>query len=330
MIPVKALFLVIALVAAAANASAQAARITLLYDAFGKPSKLEKDWGFAALIEVGDKRILFDTGNNADVLTHNVNALNVDLTRLDFVVISHRHGDHVGGLTHLLAVNPDVPIYAPREGFGVFGAELPRKFLTADDTLPPHMRYWDGAPAAQLRFGSAWPRGQFNWIGEATEVAPGFHIVALRGEWGTDLPLIELSLVIETPNGLVIVAGCSHPTIERIVATAKARLDRPIHLVVGGMHLIPAPPDELRRIALALRDEWRVNWIAPAHCTGEPAFARLRETFADRFLYAGLGTVIPLAPDLIGQAHPRAARALVYDYPTTGDFYADTQPHPPH
>lgn len=312
----------------ALQARAEEARITVLYDAFGKESALHKDWGFAALIEVNGKRVLFDTGNNAQILAHNAKTLKVDLSRLDFAVISHRHGDHVGGLTHLLAINPDVPIYAPREGFGVFGAELPREFLPARDTLEPHMRYWDGAPAERLRFGSAWPAGKFNWIGEATEVAPGFHLVALRGEWGTDLPLIELSLVIETAGGIVVVAGCSHPTIERIVAAARAAVDKPIHLVVGGMHLIPAPPDELARIATALRDDWKIRWLAPAHCTGEPAFERLRATFDDHYIYAGLGTVVPLGAEALARVRFPVRPEIEASRASQGDSFATA--HPPH
>ena len=103
----------------AANSDSQTAQITILYDAFGKPSAMEKDWGFAAPIEYGGKRILFDTGDNPDILARNVKAKNVDLSKLDFVVMSHRHGDHMGGMSYLLSVNPRVKIYAPRETFGV-------------------------------------------------------------------------------------------------------------------------------------------------------------------------------------------------------------------
>jgi len=80
-------------------------RITVLYDAFGRDASMKKDWGFSALIEVQGKRILFDTGNNSTVLAQNVKAKGVDLTRLDFVVMSHRHGDHMGGLSYVLSVN---------------------------------------------------------------------------------------------------------------------------------------------------------------------------------------------------------------------------------
>src|SRR5947208_16403745 len=87
-------------------------RVTILYDAFGSRAGLTRDWGFAALVEYNGKRILFDTGNNADVFAKNVRALGVDLRTVDFVVISHRHGDHTAGLNYLLTVNPGVNTYA--------------------------------------------------------------------------------------------------------------------------------------------------------------------------------------------------------------------------
>jgi glyoxylase-like metal-dependent hydrolase (beta-lactamase superfamily II) len=80
-------------------------QITVLYDAFGKASTMKKDWGYAALIEYGGKRILFDTGNNPDILAQNAKAKGVDLRKLDFVVMSHRHGDHMGGLTYVEVVS---------------------------------------------------------------------------------------------------------------------------------------------------------------------------------------------------------------------------------
>jgi 7,8-dihydropterin-6-yl-methyl-4-(beta-D-ribofuranosyl)aminobenzene 5'-phosphate synthase len=283
-----------AAVGATAVAAQDKAEITILYDAFGKDPALTKDWGFAALVEYGGKRILFDAGNNAEVFAHNVQAKGIDLSTLDFAIVSHRHGDHTSGLNHLLTVNPDVPIYVPKENFGVFGAALPGTFYPRDESLPAEMRYFDGQPPETLRFGSAWPEGNFTWITETTEVAPGFHLILLKGSWGVDLDVMEISLAIDTPDGIVLLVGCSHPTIEAIVEAAAAAIDKPIHLVVGGTHLLPATPDEIGRIATTLRDQWQVAWIAPAHCTGEPAFAILKEAFGDRYLYAGLGTTLEL------------------------------------
>ncbi|MGH9392368.1 MAG: MBL fold metallo-hydrolase, partial [Vicinamibacteria bacterium] len=105
-------------------------RITVLYDAFGVPSDLKRDWGFAALVEYGGKRILFHTGNDAAIFERNVKALGTDLTKLDGVFISHRHGDHTTGLGYLLEVNPGVRIFAPQEG-AFFKSIPPKKKLLA-------------------------------------------------------------------------------------------------------------------------------------------------------------------------------------------------------
>jgi 7,8-dihydropterin-6-yl-methyl-4-(beta-D-ribofuranosyl)aminobenzene 5'-phosphate synthase len=289
------------------------AEITVLYDAFGKPSAMKKDWGFSALIEYRGKRILFDTGNNAEIFAHNVRAKEIDLTTLDFVVISHRHGDHTSGLNHLLHVNPDVKIYAPQENFGVFGAALPGTFYKRDKALPADMRYFDGNPPETLRFGSAWPEGKFTWVTENIEVAPGFHLIILPGLWGVDLEVKEISLAIDTPDGIVLVVGCGHPKIEAIVEATKAALNKPIHLVIGGLHLLPASDQEIRRIATALRDTWDVRFIAPDHCTGERGFATLKEVFADRYLYAGLGTTLQLGPTVTIKAEAGQPEAPAMD-----------------
>jgi len=284
------------------TSEAHKAEITILYDAFGKSPTMKKDWGFAALIEYGGKRILFDTGNNSDIFAQNVKAKGVDLTKLDFVIMSHRHGDHMGGLNHLLSVNPGVKIYVPQENFGVFGAALPGTFYRRNESLPADMRYFDGRPPETLRFGSAWPEADFTWVRENTEVTPGFHLIVLRGLWGVDLEVKEISLAFETPDGLVLVVGCSHPTIEKIVETTKTTLNKPIHLVIGGLHLLPANDKEITRIATELRDFWNVRFIAPDHCTGEPAFAILKQAFADRYLYAGLGSTLQLGPKVTVKA----------------------------
>src|SRR5262245_31174374 len=93
-----------------ASADEAPARVTILYEAFGKPWALKRGWGYSALVEYGGKRVLFDTGGHLDDFTFNARELGVDLSKLDFVVLSHRHGDHTTGLTQVLKVNPAVRI----------------------------------------------------------------------------------------------------------------------------------------------------------------------------------------------------------------------------
>jgi 7,8-dihydropterin-6-yl-methyl-4-(beta-D-ribofuranosyl)aminobenzene 5'-phosphate synthase len=100
-------------------------------------------------------------------------------------------------------------------------------------------------------------------------------------------------LSVRTPQGQVMVCGCSHPGVEKILDAAVA-LDPQIRLVAGGLHLAPAPDEAIGRCATALNDKYRVARMAPGHCTGEPAFAAIRRVFADRYAVAGLGMTVRL------------------------------------
>lgn len=268
-------------------------RVTILYDAFGKSARMKKDWGYSAFIEHGGRRILFDTGNDPEVFAANVRAAGVDLASLDFVVISHRHLDHTAGLAHLLHVNPGVKIIAPREAFGVFGSALASGFYRRQESLPADMRYYDGHPDDTLEFGTAWPTGNFVTVDSTVQVAPGVHVVSLVSDAVGTKELRELSLALETPRGMVVVAGCSHPGIDRIVAAATGVEPR-VHMVFGGFHLPTARDEEIARIAASLHGTYKVERVAPGHCTGEPAFYHFRSIWKDRYIYAGVGSVVPL------------------------------------
>src|SRR5436190_3087100 len=280
-------------VAAISQVSPSQAQITILYDAFGQNSRMQKDWGYAALVEYGGKRILFDTGNNPRILAENAKAKGIDLTQLDFVVMSHRHGDHMGGLSYLLSVNPKVTIYAPKESFGVYGADLPSTFYRKDSSLPAEQRYYGGAPPDVMRFGSAWPGANFQLVDKTIEIATDIHLISLVSDKTGTLELHELSLAINTPDGTVLVVGCSHPGIDKILEAASAINPR-IHLIAGGLHLVVASDPDIEKIVTALHDTFKVQYVAPGHCTGEPAFTALKKAFGDRYLYAGLGTILAL------------------------------------
>jgi 7,8-dihydropterin-6-yl-methyl-4-(beta-D-ribofuranosyl)aminobenzene 5'-phosphate synthase len=234
-------------------------RVTILYDSFGKSPTLTMDWGFAALVDYGGKRILFDTGNNAQIFEHNVKAAGVDLQKLDFVVMSHRHGDHMGGLAYLLKVNPTVKIYAPKERSGVYGDDQPSStWYRKDPSLPAEQRYYSGAPPEIIHMGEAWPGANFQLIDKNIEIVPGMYLIALVSDKPGTLELLELSLAIRTPDGLVLVVGCSHPGVEHIVQEASA-IDPHINLLLGGLHQIQASDPEVARIARVLHDESSSN-----------------------------------------------------------------------
>ncbi len=263
-------------------------RITIIYDSFGNDPKLTLDWGYAVLVEYGGKRILFDTGNNAAIFEHNAKALGIDLTKIDFVVISHRHADHTSGLTYLLKVNPKVKVYVPDEPWGLFARGVPNTFYRQDPDLPAEQRYYNGHPPEILEAGTPWPGGNFTGVPKVTEVLPGFYIIPGVSTTPGTLELKELSLAIKTPKGVVLVVGCSHPGLENIVKVANT-IDPKVYIVFGGFHHIQADDVEVTRLATTLKNE--VGRVAPGHCTGEPEFAALKKEFGDRYVYAGEGTV---------------------------------------
>jgi len=277
-----------------AGAGPEKPQITILYDAFGKDSAMQKDWGYAALVEYGGKRILFDTGSNPEVLAQNAKVKSIDLSKLDFVVMSHRHADQMRGLTYLLKVNQKVKIYAPKEGFGVYGGDVQGSFYRKDPSLPPEQRYYGGAPPDVIRPGSAWPGANFQLVDKTLEIASDIYLISLVSDKPGTLELHELSLAIKAPDGMVLVVGCSHPGVDKIVEVAST-IDPRIHLIVGGFHLVVASDADIQKIVTAPHDTFNVQYVAPGHCTGEPAFTALKKAFGDRYLFAGLGTTLALS-----------------------------------
>ena len=267
-------------------------RVTILYDAFSDSKELTKDWGFSALVEHDGKRILFDSGNNAEIFEHNVKALGVDLTKIDFAVISHRHSDHATGVKYLLKVNPAVTIYVPADGANGFGGmPVPAAFFRPDTDLPGKMRYFGGTAPEHLNSGKLYDTGNFVLVKTLTEVAPGIFVVPTVSQKKGTLELPELTLAIKRPGGLLLVDGCSHAGIEAILEAASA-IDPRTEIVFGGLHLVTTPVEEIDTLVGNLQTKWKVQRIAPGHCTGEPAFARLRKAYGEKYMYAGLGTTV--------------------------------------
>ena len=274
------------------ESASQSSRITVIVDAFGSTeSGLAHDWGYAALVEYNGYRILFDTGNDSANFARNAATLGVDLTDLDAVVISHRHGDHTAGLAHVLALNPHVRIYAPSDEY--FGGATPRAFFAqVDSSLPTEQRYFGGEVPGIVPHGTPWRGAAVVRVAHSDSIRPGIHVVANLAPAMPFAETPELSLVLETPEGLVVLVGCSHPGVERILASLPQ--SQRIHLLMGGLHLVTTATPEVDALAERLSARWRIDRIAPGHCTGEHVFAILRRRFGSGYVTAGIGSRIHL------------------------------------
>jgi 7,8-dihydropterin-6-yl-methyl-4-(beta-D-ribofuranosyl)aminobenzene 5'-phosphate synthase len=264
----KMLFLSAALIPAALSLGGAAAvsaghpdgavlKFTVLYDNYVHREGTKADWGFSCLIEGTEKTILFDTGTKPEILMHNVEALGVDLKKVDLVVLSHAHGDHTGGLPAVLERNPKVEVLFPAS----FGADF----------------------AAMITKAGSAPRAVDMAVVEIC------RNVFLTGEMGG--PIKEMALVLDTSRGLVVVTGCSHPGIVSILNRVKEIRARPIHLVFGGFHLGSLPDGDVRKIIDAFT-ELKVERCGATHCTGDRAIALFQAAFGERYQPIGTGRII--------------------------------------
>jgi len=288
---------------------AQDNKIQILYDAFGKEVKgTTFDWGFSALISYKGKTILFDAGNNADIFGQNANALGVDLKKVDFAVLSHRHFDHASGFDHLLKVNPSVKLYLPYDWTlgppyeGNVQGWSPE--LTED--LPPEQKYFMGRTTKYKgkTTGRFWGANA-EFINKSKEISPGITLIFTRspllGDWSKYPPnedeprmssMPELSLALNTENGQILIVGCSHSKVKEIVKETRDFLKKEIDLVTGGFHLLPYKSDYISNLANEMKNQLHVKRVAPAHCTGQLAFKIFSDVYGENYLFGGLGSEI--------------------------------------
>ncbi len=238
-----------------AEPNMESVKLTVVYDNYTLCEACRTDWGFACMIEGMAKTILFDTGTSGALLLENIDKLHVDTNEVDLVVISHNHGDHTGGLTAFLDRRGGVPVYAPR----TMSYELVRNARArgADVVFPD----------------------------EALSVCEHVYLTGPLGH-----TITEQSLVLDTPQGLVVVTGCAHPGVVPIVRKAKAMLAKEVYFVMGGFHLGQTPEPQIKDII----DEFRalgVQKVGPSHCTGDRAIELFRQAYGDDFVPMGVGTI---------------------------------------
>jgi 7,8-dihydropterin-6-yl-methyl-4-(beta-D-ribofuranosyl)aminobenzene 5'-phosphate synthase len=284
-------------------------KLTNVYDAFGQKSEaFMQDFGFSCVVNYKGKMILFDTGTDAKIFEKNIKALKIDLRKIDIAVVSHGHYDHIGGFDYLLSLNPKVKIYAPNDFFSL-GAPIEFPFREAEPdvakTLPKDERYFRGEKMIEgmvtVPTGRFW-KSNVQYLTEAKEVLPGVTLIPttskLMGTFVKYPPfennpqfigIPELSVSFATDNGQIIISGCSHTTIENIIQEVKMVRPEKILLVTGGFHLIPYSREYIEGLAKRMRDEYAVESVAPAHCTGHMGFSILRTIFGNKYKFFGLG-----------------------------------------
>ncbi len=233
--------------------SAKDITMTILFDNYQHREGLQTEWGFSCYVEGTEKTILFDTGSDGDVLQSNADKLGVDLGRIDAVVLSHQHQDHTGGLAPVMRVNEGDKVYMCQS--------FPRALfdLVKDNKLVP-----------------------VSVKGPVKICRNVFTTGEISG------PVNEQGLVIETGPGLVIIVGCSHPGIVKIVKKAKEITGKNVYLVFGGFHLLQTPEAEITGIIKDLK-ALGVEKCGATHCTGDKAIQKISDAFGDNYVPMGVG-----------------------------------------
>jgi 7,8-dihydropterin-6-yl-methyl-4-(beta-D-ribofuranosyl)aminobenzene 5'-phosphate synthase len=230
---------------------------TIVYDNNGYDPELQTAWGFACLVETGEATVLFDTGGDGPTLLRNMAQLGIDPLTIEAVVLSHIHGDHVGGLTGLLDAGARPTVYVP----AVFPASFKNSVLVRTDLVE---------------------------VTGPMEIRPGLHTT---GEVGS--AIVEQALAVETEDGLVVVTGCAHPGVVEMVDRAIEVLGGDVLLVMGGFHLGSATQGQIEGVIDGFR-HLGVRTVAPCHCTGDRARQLLAESFGSDYIVAGVGRVITI------------------------------------
>jgi 7,8-dihydropterin-6-yl-methyl-4-(beta-D-ribofuranosyl)aminobenzene 5'-phosphate synthase len=231
-------------------------KIAVVYDNKSLYRELSSAWGFSCL--VGDD-LLFDTGGDGPRLLSNMRHMGFDVGKIKRVVLSHAHGDHTGGLAGLLAVNKEITIYLPRS--------FPTRFK---EQVRAHARVVE--------------------VHEPMEIAEGIYTT---GEMRRGL--VEQALVLVTNRGLVVVTGCAHPGIVRMVERAKEVVKEEVYLVMGGFHLSVVSTKAVKGVIADFR-RLGVQKVAPCHCTGKQAMKMFAAEYGEDFIEAGVGMVLDIEP----------------------------------
>jgi 7,8-dihydropterin-6-yl-methyl-4-(beta-D-ribofuranosyl)aminobenzene 5'-phosphate synthase len=262
-------------------------RVTCLVDNTAQLSSgFWAEHGSAFLIESADAKVLFDTGQSGDVLLHNLAVLNEDLSNLSSIVLSHGHYDHTGGLERVLSLCGDVELVAHPATFDerisrdksgkekAVGIPLSREYLEARCKLRLTTEPVQVAPGifttGQVERGTGpEPRDP------RLQVRTGGHSVV-------DPLLDDMSLVLESSSGLVVLLGCCHAGIINTLEQVTTNFSGVILAVLGGTHLANVENDVLLDVVAVVKEQYGVQSVYAGHCSGYRGLLAFAEVYGER------------------------------------------------
>ena len=240
------------------------------------------EWGFAAVVTVDGRPILFDTGARPDTVLKNARELGVDVAAIQDVILSHNHTDHTGGLMTLRREYPKA-LGRAHVGRGIFlGRVRPdggegnsmiatrAEFQAAGGKFIEYEGFEEIFPGVWLTGPVPRKHAERNWSGAG-------QLKNAAGAVAEDNLPEDMSMVIETAQGLVLISGCGHAGVINTLEAVRAKLGaRPMHAMIGGFHLFGATDAHLDWTAAKLK-EFGVGHFIGAHCTGIEATYKIRE-----------------------------------------------------
>ena len=269
--------------------------ITVLLENTAGKRGLLGEHGLAFWIDLGKHKILFDTGQS-DALIHNAQQLNIDISIANAVLLSHGHYDHTGGVGAVLELARGTKIYAHPAAFEP-------KFSQKNNGS---VRYIGMSPENQQIIRE---QSELVLVEASTEICDGLFLTGpvprvtdfedTGGPFFTDelcqLPddlIDDQAAFLDTPAGTVVILGCAHSGVINTLRYIQTLTNnRPIHTVIGGMHLLSASEERIRKTVAELI-KLEVEHLYPCHCTGINGMVRLWTEFPGRCLATPTGTTI--------------------------------------
>jgi 7,8-dihydropterin-6-yl-methyl-4-(beta-D-ribofuranosyl)aminobenzene 5'-phosphate synthase len=270
-------------------------KITCVIDNTVQRSALIGEHGLSFWIETGQGSVLFDTGQSKAVLMHNLELLELDPQNLIALVLSHAHYDHTGGLPAILSLKPSLSLYAHPDIF------RPRYACLGDDykSIGLSLTRKNVIQLAELKLNDTsaqvspglWTTGEIRKRPEL-EGRSAHHYVSIDDDLKPDPYLDDMSLVMETQEGLVVICGCCHAGLLNTLAHVRRKFQQPIAAIVGGTHLVSADMAYLDHVIDVLEENYGSPYLYLNHCTGERAFVALSNAFGKRVKSCPVGTAL--------------------------------------